>query len=111
MSAEELEDFKLVLSVCREEGVEACVLIQPVNGFVYDETVYGREVRQRFYQMIRDACDEAGVAYADLSSHEYDDLFFRDDNHPSSVGALYYSRAIWTFLAQGAPETAPLDVE
>ena len=111
LSAEELEDFKLVLSVCREAGVEACVLIQPVNGFVYDETVYGREVRQRFYQMIRDACDEAGIAYADLSSHEYDDLFFRDDNHPSSVGALYYSRAIWTFLAQGAPETAPLDVE
>ncbi|TXF39029.1 hypothetical protein E4J93_00820 [Collinsella sp. BA40] len=108
LSTQELEDFEQTLSICRQLGLEACVLIQPVNGFLYDQTVYGREVRSRYYQMLRDACTRANVAYADLSSHEYDPLFFRDDNHPSSVGALYYARAMWTYLAGGAPDVSSL---
>lgn len=96
-SEQELEDFKLLLQVCKEVGVEPLVIVQPVKGVAYDQTVYNRDVRQKYYDMIRSACDEYGVRYADFSDHEYDTYFLRDYSHPSSLGGAYYSKAIYDF--------------
>lgn len=97
-SPQEFEDFKLVLRVCKESGVRPLVLIQPAKGAVYDQTIYGKEVRARYYDMIREACQEAGVEVADFSGHEYDKYFLRDHSHPSSLGGAYYSKAIYEFF-------------
>ena len=96
-SAEELEDFELMLEVCRQTGVEPLVVIQPVKGAAYDQTIYSREVRAEYYAMIRSACARAGVRVADFSDREYDPLFLRDYSHPSAYGSALYSRAIYDF--------------
>lgn len=96
-SAEELEDFELMLEVCRQTGVEPLVVIQPVKGAAYDQTIYSREVRAEYYDMIRSACARAGVRVADFSDREYDPLFLRDYSHPSAYGSALYSRAIYDF--------------
>lgn len=100
-SAQELEDFQLMLEVCRATGIEPLVVVQPVKGAVYDRTVYTREVRARYYDMVRSACAQAGVRTADFSGREYDPLFLRDYSHPSDYGAALYSRAIWEFWERG----------
>lgn len=101
LSSQELDDFEMALEVCRELDIETMVLLQPVNGRLYDRTRYGFDARQRYYRMVRDACGRAGAKVADFSSHEYDEFFLRDDNHPSHVGSLYYSRALYRFFAYG----------
>lgn len=106
-SEQELEDFKMVLEVCRAVGVEPLVVLQPVKGAAYDRTIYTREVRAQYYEMMRGACAEAGVAVADFSSHEYDPFFLRDYSHPSELGGAYYSKAIYTYLKTGMADTAP----
>lgn len=106
-SEQEFEDFKLLLRVCREAGVLPMVLIQPVKGELYDQTIYGPKVRQRYYQMIRQACEQAGVPVADFSSHEYDTYFLREYSHPSDLGGAYYSKAIYTYLTTGVADTSP----
>lgn len=108
LSSQELDDFEMALEVCRESGIETMVLLQPVNGRLYDRTRYGFDERQRYYQMLRDACERAGAKVADFSSHEYDEFFLRDDNHPSHVGSLYYSRALYEFFARGEVSTSPI---
>ncbi len=105
-SAQEFEDFETLLQVCREVGVEPLVVIQPVKGALYDQTIYNRGVRARYYDMIRGACAQAGVAVADFSSHEYDPYFLRDYSHPSDLGGAYYSQAIYTFYQTGKPATS-----
>lgn len=105
-SAQEFEDFETLLQVCREVGVEPLVVIQPVKGALYDQTIYNRGVRARYYDMIRGACAQAGVAVADFSSHEYDPYFLRDYSHPSDLGGAYYSQAIYTFYQTGKPVTS-----
>ncbi len=65
-SSQEFEDFKMVLDVCRETGVEPLIVIQPVKGAAYDQTVYTCEVRQQYYRMVRDAAADAGFQVADL---------------------------------------------
>lgn len=105
-SAQEFEDFETLLQVCREVGVEPLVVIQPVKGALYDQTIYNRGVRARYYDMIRGACAQAGVAVANFSSHEYDPYFLRDYSHPSDLGGAYYSQAIYTFYQTGKPVTS-----
>lgn len=97
-SQQEYEDFKMALAAGVESGVVPLVVIQPVNGFMYDQTAYTASVRQEYYAMIRQACEEAGVPYVDFSSHEYDKSFFQDYSHPSEYGALLYSRAVYNYL-------------
>lgn len=96
-SAEELEDFELMLEVCRQTGVEPLVVIQPVKGAAYDQTAYTRDVRADYYDMIRTACSRAGARVADFSDKEYDPLFLRDYSHPSAYGSACYSQAMWEF--------------
>lgn len=97
-SQQEYEDFKMALAAGVESGMVPLVVIQPVNGFMYDQTAYTASVRQEYYAMIRQACEEAGVPYVDFSSHEYDKSFFQDYSHPSEYGALLYSRAVYNYL-------------
>lgn len=106
LSSQELDDLEMALDVCRELGIQAMVLLQPVNGRLYDGTRYGFDERQRYYQMVRDACARAGAEVADFSSHEYDEFFLRDDNHPSHVGSLHYSRALYAFFSRGEVATS-----
>ena len=97
-SQQEYEDFKMALAAGVESGMVPLVVIQPVNGFMYDQTAYTASVRQEYYAMIRQACEEAGVPYVDFSSHEYDKNFFQDYSHPSEHGALLYSQAVYNYL-------------
>lgn len=97
-SQQEYEDFKMALAAGVESGMVPLVVIQPVNGFMYDQTAYTASVRQEYYAMIRQACEEAGVPYVDFSFHEYDKNFFQDYSHPSEYGALLYSRAVYNYL-------------
>lgn len=96
-SRQEFEDFQLMLEVCRACGIEPLVVIQPVKGAAYDQTIYTREVREGYYDMIRGACASAGVQVADFSDREYDTYFLRDYSHPSALGSAYYSQAIYDF--------------
>ena len=64
MSSQELDDFEMALEVCRELDIETMVLLQPVNGRLYDRTRYGFDARQRYYRMVRDACGRAGAKVA-----------------------------------------------
>ena len=86
-----------MLEVCRATGVEPLVVIQPVKGAVYDQTAYTRDVRARYYDMVRSACARAGVRTADFSDCEYDPLFLRDYSHPSDYGAALDSQALYGF--------------
>lgn len=97
-SRQEYEDFKMALAAGVQSGMVPLVVIQPVNGFMYDQTAYTASVRQEYYAMIRQACEEAGVPYVDFSSHEYDKSFFQDYSHPSEYGALLYSQAVYDYL-------------
>lgn len=96
-SRQEFEDFELMLDVCREAGIEPLIVIQPVKGKAYDQTIYTQEVRQAYYTTARAICDRAGVEVADFSSYEYDPLFLRDYSHPSAYGSALYAQALYDF--------------
>lgn len=86
-----------MLDVCREAVIEPLIVIQPVKGRAYDQTIYTHEVREAYYTTVRAVCDRAGVEVADFSSYESDPLFLRDYSHPSAYGSALYSQALYDF--------------
>ena len=55
-------------------GSEPLVVILPMHGGWYDEMGVTSDIRAQFYDQARSLCDEAGVAYADFSSCEYENI-------------------------------------
>ena len=95
----EFADFELLLQVCEETGVEPLFVLQPMKGWLYDETPLDAEARARFNDRVKEMCAAHGFAVADFTDHDYDRYFLRDQTHPSPLGAVYYSEVIYKFLA------------
>ncbi len=94
----EFSDFELLLQVCEETGVEPLFILQPSKGWLYDETPIDAEARMRFNGRVKEMCAAHGFSVADFTDHDYDRYFLRDQTHPSPLGAVYYSEAIYKFL-------------
>ncbi len=97
-SDDEFADFDLLLQVCEQTGVQPLVILQPMKGWLYDETALDARARSTFNERIKGMCAERGFEVADFTDHDYDRYFLRDQTHPSPLGAVYYSEAIYRFL-------------
>ncbi len=93
----EFEDFRLFLDVCRETGIEPLVVLMPLKGELFDETVYTADVRAQWYDRMKAICDEYGVEYVDFSPYEYDPYFLYDMAHFGWTGWVHVNRAIYEF--------------
>lgn len=94
----EWTDFLLVLQVCKELDIEPLIVIMPTKGVAYDQTAYTREVREIFYERVRQTCAEWKVPYVDFSDHEYDKYFLRDVMHLGWTGWVHANKAIYEFF-------------
>lgn len=95
---DEWADFQCFLKVCRETGLEPLVVILPMHGGWYDEMGVTSDIRAQFYNQARSLCDEAGVAYADFSSCEYEKYFLCDTVHPGWIGWVRIEHAVYDFV-------------
>ncbi|PWM47190.1 MAG: D-alanyl-lipoteichoic acid biosynthesis protein DltD [Coriobacteriia bacterium] len=95
---DEWADFQCFLRVCREAGLEPLVVILPMHGGWYDEMGVTSDIRAQFYDQARSLCDEAGVAYADFSSCEYEKYFLCDTVHPGWIGWVRIEHAVYDFV-------------
>lgn len=94
---DEWADFQCFLKVCKEAGLEPLVVILPMHGSWYDEMGVTSDTRAQFYDQARSLCDEAGVAYADFSSCEYEKYFLCDTVHPGWIGWVRIEHAVYDF--------------
>ena len=94
---EEWADFQCFLKVCKEAGLEPLVVILPMHGSWYDEMGVTSDTRAQFYDQACSLCDEAGVAYADFSSCEYEKYFLCDTVHPGWIGWVRIEHAVYDF--------------
>jgi len=95
---DEWADFQCLLKVCKEAGFEPLVVILPMHGGWYDEMGVTSDIRAQFYDQARSLCDEAGVAYADFSSCEYEKYFLCDTVHPGWIGWVRIEHAVYDFV-------------
>ncbi|MBU3127263.1 D-alanyl-lipoteichoic acid biosynthesis protein DltD [Clostridium tagluense] len=90
----EYEDFKLLLDVCREEGIKPLILNIPVNGKWYDYAGFNKRDRQAYYKKIDDMVSSYDFEVADFSMHENENYFLKDASHLGWKGWVYVNEAI-----------------
>lgn len=97
-ASDEYADFSCLLEVCREVGFEPLVCILPVHGQWYDLSDVSKDERQRYYQAIRELCQQTGASYADFSPYEYEKYFLCDTVHPGWKGWVRIEQAFYDFV-------------
>lgn len=96
----EYDDFKLLLDVCKEEGIDLMVLNIPVNGKWYDFTQFDKADRENYYTKVNEMVKEYGFKMADFSNLEYEDYFLKDGSHLGWKGWVHVNEAIDEFYKQ-----------
>ncbi|MDR0513813.1 MAG: D-alanyl-lipoteichoic acid biosynthesis protein DltD [Coriobacteriaceae bacterium] len=94
----EYDDFRCLLDVCRESGLDPYVVIAPVNGKWYDYTGLTPDVRASFSSRIVALCADAEVTCLDLSPHDYDTYYLRDIMHLGWLGWLDVEQGFLSFV-------------
>lgn len=90
----EYADLRLLLDVCRDQGIKPLIISVPVNGFWYDYCGFGKSGRLQYYQNIKRIVASYGFDFTDLSGHEYDRYFMYDTVHLGWKGWIYVNEAI-----------------
>lgn len=93
----EFEDLKAFLEVCRQTGLQAKLIIMPVNGGWFDYIGTGQQQRRETTDKIIKIADEYGMETADLTVHEYEPFITKDVTHPWKKGWVLIDREIYNF--------------
>jgi len=90
----EYEDFKLLLDVCKEEGIKPLILNLPVNGKWYDYSGFSKSDRLAYYKRIDNMVNSYGFEVADFSKYENENYFLMDSSHLGWKGWVYVNETI-----------------
>lgn len=96
----EYEDFKLLLDICKTEGIKPLIINIPVNGMWYDYCGFNKDDRQIYYNKVNSMIKAYGFQCADFSNHEYDNYFLHDGTHLGLKGWIYVDKAINQYYHQ-----------
>lgn len=90
----EYEDFKLLLDVCKEQGIKPLFLNIPVNGKWYDYAGFNKNDRLAYYKKINTMVNSYGFEVADFSKYENENYFLMDSSHLGWKGWVYVNETI-----------------
>ena len=90
----EYEDFKLLLDVCKEEGIKPLILNIPVNGKWDDYAGFNKSDRIAYYKKTDAIVKSYGFEVADFSKYENKKYFLMDTEHLGWKGWVYVDKAI-----------------
>lgn len=93
----EYEDLECFLKVCKAEGIQPLLILQPVNGYWFDHTGLPEIRRDVLRYKIDNIASRYQAQVADLSNESYTKNFFEDAVHPYKLGWVTINEQIYKF--------------
>ena len=100
LDSEEYEDFKLFLEIAKELGIEAKIILFPVNGKWYDHIGINKESRKKYYEKIKAIAKEYGATVWDISDKEYESYYMHDGIHPGWKSWMETDKALYEYFSK-----------
>ena len=94
----EYGDLQLFIDVCRDQGLDLMLILQPMNGMWYDYTGFTAEKRHVVSKKVKKIADKNGVKLCDLTGEEYTEGFFEDAVHPAEKGWVIINEKAYKFF-------------
>jgi D-alanine transfer protein len=94
LKSPEYDDFKLLLDLCKDQGIKPLFVNVPVKGKWFDYIGFDKNDRDEYYKRINEMVQSYGFDLADFSQYEYDDYFLKDIFHIGWEGWVYINEAM-----------------
>lgn len=95
MKSKEMEDYKFLLSVCKDLDIEPYIVIQPVNGWFYDFAELNKNHRDEWNEMVTKIAKDNNFEVLDLQEYDYKKYFLIDRQHLGKEGWLKVDEGIY----------------
>lgn len=97
-SSPEYDDLRLFLAVCADQGIEAELVLLPINGYWYDFTGFPRENREVIVENVQAVADEFGVPLHSFFDQCYTKGWMADNTHPAGRGWTEINEEVFEFF-------------
>jgi D-alanine transfer protein len=95
INSKEMNDYKFLLSVCKDLNKEPYIILPPVNGWYDDHLGLEKDRRDAYYNTVKDLANNSGLDVLDLSKYDYEKDFLVDIMHLGKEGWLKVSEEIY----------------
>lgn len=95
VNSKEMDDYKFLLSVCKDLNMEPYIILPPVNGWYDDHLELEKDRRDDYYNTVKGLANNNGLDVLDLSNYEYEKDFLVDVMHLGKEGWLKVSEEIY----------------
>lgn len=95
VNSKEMDDYKFLLSVCKDLNMEPYIILPPVNGWYDDHLGLEKDKRDDYYNTVKGLANNNGLDVLDLSNYDYEKDFLVDVMHLGKEGWLKVSEEIY----------------
>jgi len=95
VNSKEMDDYKFLLSVCKDLNMEPYIILPPVNGWYDDHLGLEKDRRDAYYNTVKGLANNTGLDVLDLSDYDYEKDFLVDVMHLGKEGWLKVSEEIY----------------
>ena len=95
VNSKEMDDYKFLLSVCKDLNIEPYIILPPVNGWYDDYLGLEKDTRDDYYNAVKGLANNDGLDVLDLSNYDYEKDFLVDVMHLGKEGWLKVSEEIY----------------
>ena len=95
VNSKEMDDYKFLLSVCKDLNMEPYIILPPVNGWYDDYLGLEKDTRDDYYNAVKGLANNDGLDVLDLSNYDYEKDFLVDVMHLGKEGWLKVSEEIY----------------
>jgi len=93
----EYSDLEAFLNVCKSEGIETELIMQPLNGYWYDYCGLTKGKRAGLMKKVAALGKKYNAEVVDFSNYDYKPYFLIDNVHPWGLGWVKMDKAIYSF--------------
>lgn len=95
VNSKEMDDYKFLLSVCKDLNMEPYIILPPVNGWYDDHLGLEKDRRDDYYNAVKGLANNNGLDVLDLNNYDYEKDFLVDVMHLGKEGWLKVSEEIY----------------
>lgn len=98
LESKEVEDYKFLLQICKENNIKPLIILMPVNGLYYDHLGLTLDKRTEFYSTLEEIATDNGFDVLNLQNKEYEKYYLSDVMHLGWKGWLNIDEEMYKYF-------------
>lgn len=100
LESKEVDDYKFLLKVCKENNIKPLIILMPVNGLYYDHLGLTLEKRTEFYNSMEEIAKNYDFDVLNLQNKEYEKYYMYDVMHLGWKGWLTIDEEMYKYFKE-----------